>query len=369
LKGVTINETHDYYAMWITAEGQTVTIDGLTVNSDGRGIKIDEQYVDTPEKVTLNVKNATFKTAKKAAILVKSVAGAEINAENLNIANVAADKKFAVWVDEDAAAHADKVIVNGAFCKVEGVSADIIANPSELASATIEDGSTIYLVAAGDYAIPAAAKGKTLTIKGTEDVAITVNKPNMDGGNLTLDGVTVKASGKYTGVQHVNTVTYNNAKIVGEMCLYGEKVVFNGCEFVLSAGQYIWTYGAKEVEFIGCTFNTAGKAILVYNEGAGANRVTVKNCTFKATEGAKAGAIANQNCAAIEIDNYQNSGIGVAHTVITEGNTYENNFSGEWRIKSWTAGNAVVVNGKSYTQIAIDGKLMTIDASKNVTVQ
>ena len=62
LKDVTINETHDYYAMWITAAGQTVTIDGLTVSSDGRGIKIDEQYVGYPAKVTLNVKNATFKT-------------------------------------------------------------------------------------------------------------------------------------------------------------------------------------------------------------------------------------------------------------------------------------------------------------------
>ena len=44
LKNVTINEKgHDYYAMWITAEGQNVTIDGLALNSDGRGIKIDEQ--------------------------------------------------------------------------------------------------------------------------------------------------------------------------------------------------------------------------------------------------------------------------------------------------------------------------------------
>jgi hypothetical protein len=53
LKNVTIKETHDYYAMWITATGQNVTIDGLTVESAGRGIKIDEQYVGTPAKVTL----------------------------------------------------------------------------------------------------------------------------------------------------------------------------------------------------------------------------------------------------------------------------------------------------------------------------
>ena len=54
--------------------------------------------------------------------------------------------------------------------------------------------------------------------------------------------------------------------------------------------------------------------------------------------------------------------------MITEGNTYGNNFSGEWRIKNYQTGGMVTVNGTKYTQIAIDGKLMTIDADKNVTV-
>jgi len=114
MKNVTINETHDYYALWITAEGQTVEIDGLTINSAGRGIKIDEQYVGTPAKVTLKVTNATFDTNKKAAIMVKSVAGADITmGANVNITNVAADSTNAVWVDSDAADYADKVTVTG----------------------------------------------------------------------------------------------------------------------------------------------------------------------------------------------------------------------------------------------------------------
>ena len=98
---VTINDNGDRYALWITAEGQTVEIDGLTVNTSGRGIKIDEEYVDAPAKVTLKVSNANFTTAKKAAILVKSAAGADITLSNVNINNVAADKVNAVWVDED----------------------------------------------------------------------------------------------------------------------------------------------------------------------------------------------------------------------------------------------------------------------------
>lgn len=113
LKNVTIKESHDYYAMWITADGQNITVDNLTIESTGRGIKIDEQYVDAPAKVTLTVKNSKFTTAKKAAILVKSAAGAEINVENLDITNVDADKVNAVWVDSDSAAYYDLVTVTG----------------------------------------------------------------------------------------------------------------------------------------------------------------------------------------------------------------------------------------------------------------
>ena len=125
MNNVTINENKNVYAMWITATGQTINIDGLTLVNNtflsfGRGIKIDEEYVGTPEKVTLTVKNSTFKTAYKAAIMVKSVAGAEIFAENIDISKVASDKVNAVWVDEASKDYADKVIVHGATKKVEG---------------------------------------------------------------------------------------------------------------------------------------------------------------------------------------------------------------------------------------------------------
>ena len=121
LKDVTITESHDYYALWIAANGQTVNIDGLTIKSAGRGIKIDDQYVgDATAMVTLNINNAKFTTAKKAAIMVKTTEGATINASNLDITNVAADQVNAVWVDEDGATYADKVIVNGASKKIEG---------------------------------------------------------------------------------------------------------------------------------------------------------------------------------------------------------------------------------------------------------
>ena len=122
MKNVTINESHDYYAMWISAVGQTVNIDNLVVNSEGRGIKIDEEYLDASEvaKVTLNINGADFNTKKKAAIMVKSVAGADITLSNVDIAGVAADSSNEVWVDEDAANTINKVNVIGGSMIVEG---------------------------------------------------------------------------------------------------------------------------------------------------------------------------------------------------------------------------------------------------------
>lgn len=128
LKTVTICDTHpdnsDAYGLWISADGQTVNIDGLLITAyssktGDRGIKIDEQYVGTPEKVTLKINNAKFVTQKKAAITVKSKAGADITLSTINIAGVAQDATNAVWVDGDSAAYADKVVVNGGTVIVE----------------------------------------------------------------------------------------------------------------------------------------------------------------------------------------------------------------------------------------------------------
>ena len=120
LTNVSITETNDYYAIWVSAKGQNITINGLTIDSAGRGVKIDDQYVSAPAKVTVSVANATFNTVKKAAVVVKSVEGAEINwGVGNNISNVAADSVNPVWVDTNAAAYADQVTVNGASCIVE----------------------------------------------------------------------------------------------------------------------------------------------------------------------------------------------------------------------------------------------------------
>lgn len=121
LENVTIADTRaeDDYGLWITAEGQTVTVkdcllDMVKTNASGRCIKIADQYVTTPQSVVLNVSGTTFKSQKKAAVLVTSTAGANITWGTGNdITNVAADQTNAVWNDAGRTAAWDLVTVTG----------------------------------------------------------------------------------------------------------------------------------------------------------------------------------------------------------------------------------------------------------------
>ena len=122
LTNVTISDVHpknsEAYGIWIRPNGQNVSLDNCKIlahssKTTDRGIKIDNQYLDSEKKVTLTVKNTTFVTQKKAAILVKSTAGADILVVNIDITGVAADNVNAVWVDSDTAEYFDNVTVTG----------------------------------------------------------------------------------------------------------------------------------------------------------------------------------------------------------------------------------------------------------------
>lgn len=107
------------YALWIQA-GADVTLNGCTINSinptggNNRAIKIADEYVDAPTLTKLSVSGTTFKSQKKAAVLVTSTAGANIvwGAGN-DISEVAADAVNAVWNDADRVAAWDLVTVSG----------------------------------------------------------------------------------------------------------------------------------------------------------------------------------------------------------------------------------------------------------------
>ena len=68
--------------------------------------------------------------------------------------------------------------------------------------------------------------------------------------------------------------------------------------------QYsIWTWGGTDVTFKGCTFNTKGKAILLYGQATAAKptNLVVNNCTFNDSSNGTAGK------AAVEVGNDYNA--------------------------------------------------------------
>ncbi len=374
------------YALWLapTVEEQVVNINGfqtLNMTAKGeRGIKIDAvtdySTIDKSglgaQKVTLTLDGKCFfNTTKKAAILVRTKVGAEVNIKgDVNIANVVDDQVNHVWIDEGAKTKEDveKIVVKNARWKLEGATWSVendangnvvtaYADDNAGMAEAIDYGMNTIELADGAYTLP-SINGRKMTISGSRAAEITVNTPNCSGSQLAFEGVTVIGQGYATGVQHVIVATYKDVAVKGEMCLYGNYVQFSDCDFDLGADQYIWVYGAKRADFYGCTFDTKGKAILIYNEVAGANKVVVKDCRFNSTGASHAGDLAAQSCAAIEISNFQTGGVGVAHDLTTENNSYAASFSGEWRIKKYVEGAAITVNGTEYTQIALDGRLM-----------
>ncbi|MBO5365337.1 MAG: hypothetical protein J6A39_01780, partial [Peptococcaceae bacterium] len=207
--------------------------DGCTIESIGRGIKIDEEYVGSPEKVTLNVTDTSFETAKKAAIMVKTVAGADITLNNVDITKVKADNYNEVWVDEAAAQYAEKVTVKGGRVVIEGQIADGVS---------YDDGTKTYKIskAAGMQWFATQVKehansfsGCTVTL--TEDINLaginwepigqtgaTEFKGIFDGNNKTISNLSIDKTAYTDG--HTSSglfgwaesgVTIRNVKIDG----------------------------------------------------------------------------------------------------------------------------------------------------------
>ncbi len=354
---VTIKGTGDYYALWIQAEGQTVNIDGLTVNTPGRGIKIDDQYVSAENlaKVTLNVSDAKFTTAKKAAIMVKSAAGADITLSEVDISAVVADTVNEVWIDEDAAAYQQLVTVTGGNKILEGAVAkigDMYYSTLQEAVDAATDGNTIALLKNGTYDIPNGVAGKTITIEGAGadtkfdfTKAYAVNDANITFKNLYFQGKNENVMNGF-GIQHTTgLIAYENCTFDGAVTNeHFGTVSYKNCTF--TGTGYITTYAVKSASFENCVFDKAdSRAVLVYSHGDNPCKVTLTECTFKAA--AKATTWAGDWTAAVEVDT---TNIPTAGTTVTITNcNADENYSGIVRDKS--------AAGKANAMITVDGKV------------
>lgn len=156
------------------------------------------------------------------------------------------------------------------------------------------------------------ARDLTFVGDGTQTVDVEAAAVDAEGGRLnyqrgskfTFKNMTVQAGeGNFDGIV-CDELVYENCVIRGKLTLFG-KATFINCTFENDMpDQYsIWTWGGTDVLFDGCTFNTNGKAILLYGQATAAKptNLMVNNCTFNDRNNGSAGK------AAIEIGNDYNA--------------------------------------------------------------
>ena len=190
---------------------------------------------------------------------------------------------------------------------------------------------------------------------GTQTVDVVENAVTAEGGELnyqrgssfTFENLKIQAGeGSFDGIV-CNELTYKNCTIKGKLTLYG-KATFINCKFDNTmADQYsIWTWGGTDVTFKGCTFNTNGKAILLYGQATAAKptNLVVNNCTFNDRSNGTAGK------AAVEVGNDYN-----ATYTLTINNATVNGFA-----DGKNTGSKLWANKKSmdaaHLTVTIDGK-------------
>ena len=147
---------------------------------------------------------------------------------------------------------------------------------------------------------------------GSQTVDVITNAISAEGGQLnyqrgstfTFKNLTIQAGEGNFDSMVCDELVYENCVIKGKLTLYG-KATFINCTFENTmANQYsVWTWGGTDVTFEGCTFNTNGKAILLYGQATAEKptNLVVNNCTFNDRNNGAAGK------AAIEIGNDYNA--------------------------------------------------------------
>lgn len=188
-----------------------------------------------------------------------------------------------------------------------------ITSASAGVSATIKLASNMTVVLDNGIANE-GDKSRNITFvgDGTQTFDVITKATNAEGGMLnyqrgssfTFKNMSIKAGeGNFDGVV-CDELVYENCTITGKLTLYG-KATFVNCVFENTmANQYsIWTWGGTDVKFDKCTFNTNGKAILLYGQATEAKptNLIVTNCTLNDRKNGAAGK------AAIEIGNDYNA--------------------------------------------------------------
>ncbi len=161
---------------------------------------------------------------------------------------------------------------------------------SVISEATATD-TTKLVLADGNYVLPtdSTMQNKNITISGSEDVVIDyTNMGNVFGWAqdnigtvLTFDGVTVNwqtGNQGYQGIKNPARVIYKNCTITGTQFMYSGADFIN-CTFT-STDYCVYLRANGDYTFTGCTFNTDGKAIMMYHDQGNTANVVLTDCKF-----------------------------------------------------------------------------------------
>lgn len=350
---------HIKHLLNITASN--VTIKNLTLDSNNQACG-NQAWADPDSSKITNVKftDVTMKGSLNAGLIVKH---AEVTAENLTTSDNAwggvnvdgGTPHFTLTgnstLNEDNKIWAEKangpavVTADGYYChlikdeknrefyawstsvsdtaaakvKVGGVDVYYTSLSNAITNAKKDESTTISLTANAEVTLDNGVanegdKSRKVTFvgDGTQTVDVITKAVSAENGQLnyqrgstfTFKNVTVQAGeGNFDGIV-CDELTYKDCTIKGKLTLFG-KATFTNCVFDNTmANQYsIWTWGSTDVTFEGCTFNTNGKAILLYGGADGKNptNLVVNKCTFNDRNNGAAGK------AAIEIGNDYNA--------------------------------------------------------------
>lgn len=266
-------------AAGLTVNRSTVTAENLTTSSNTwGGVNVDggTPHFTLTGNSTLNENNQIW--AEK----VNGPAVVTATGYYCHLIKDEKNREFYAWSTS---------VSDTAVAKVKVGEVDVYYTSLEKALSETTGAVEITLVK-GKIATVPAITDRMVTLVGEDKEAsiIDMTKSGIIGAQnanleLTIKNATVKFDDKtnYKGITHSKKVVYEGCIIEGKQFLYAESVEFKSCKLKNSNDYCLWTYGSANVLFDTCTFNTGGKAILIYNEETSKGftaAVTVNNCIF-----------------------------------------------------------------------------------------
>ncbi len=349
--------------------GGVANLDGVTAKNLGGTDMAFVAHLNNWGDATLNVDNSTLESTYITVRVFNH--GPQMN--NVTITNSTLKGKYCFWVQYydataneyggGSAATLNINITDGTNTFVNSASAPILygsiyfdAEGNRMAldqaalSAALAEGVKRVVLADGNYDLSGLNINGATIVGASKNVVVKPHPCTYNGvKNITevaFENVTlnVPENNSYCGLQGTKE-SYKNCVINGQYWLYSKNTSFEECVFnTTDANNYnVWTYGAANVEFTKCIFNSAGKSVLIYKESLGGAdyNVTFNECVLNASAPV-------DGKAAIEIDSSFPNGGGGSYTVAintTTANGFANgNVSGNslWNQKKGNNGNITV---------------------------